>query len=81
MHLVIVEGSDASISAALRAKAGSPSICVTLLVADSFPNFNISGLPFFLTGDVPDWRTLAHRTIEEQVKVNDRMRKNCACPT
>jgi hypothetical protein len=80
-YMVIIGGSDAGISVALRAKECSPSIRITLLVADSFPNFSISGLPFFLSGEVPDWRTLAHGTIEEQVKANDRMRKNCACPT
>lgn len=65
MHLVIIGGSDAGISAALRAKECNPSVEVTVLVADSFPNFSICGLPFFLSGEVPDWRTLAHRTIEE----------------
>jgi len=65
MHLVIIGGSDAGISAALRAKEFNPSLEVTVLVADSFPNFSICGLPFLLSGEVPDWRTLAHRTIEE----------------
>jgi NADPH-dependent 2,4-dienoyl-CoA reductase/sulfur reductase-like enzyme len=31
-------------------------------VADAFPNFSICGLPYYLSGDVPDWRSLAHRT-------------------
>jgi len=65
MHLVIIGGSDAGISAALRAKECNPSVEVTVLVADRFPNFSICGLPFYLSGEVPDWRTLAHRTIEE----------------
>jgi NADPH-dependent 2,4-dienoyl-CoA reductase/sulfur reductase-like enzyme len=26
------------------------------------PNFSICGLPYDLSGDVPDWRDLAHRT-------------------
>jgi NADPH-dependent 2,4-dienoyl-CoA reductase/sulfur reductase-like enzyme len=33
-----------------------------LLVADAYPNFSICGLPYYLSGDVPDWRDLAHRT-------------------
>jgi NADPH-dependent 2,4-dienoyl-CoA reductase/sulfur reductase-like enzyme len=33
-----------------------------LLVADGYPNFSICGLPYYLSGDVPDWRDLAHRT-------------------
>jgi NADPH-dependent 2,4-dienoyl-CoA reductase/sulfur reductase-like enzyme len=26
------------------------------------PTFSICGLPYHLSGDVPDWRSLAHRT-------------------
>jgi NADPH-dependent 2,4-dienoyl-CoA reductase/sulfur reductase-like enzyme len=29
------------------------------------PNYSICGLPFYLSGEVRDWRALAHRTIEE----------------
>jgi hypothetical protein len=39
-----------------------PSVEVSLLVADAYPNFSICGLPYYLSGDVPDWRDLAHRT-------------------
>ena len=38
---------------------------VSVLVADGFANFSICGLPYFLSGDVPDWRDLAHRTTAE----------------
>jgi NADPH-dependent 2,4-dienoyl-CoA reductase/sulfur reductase-like enzyme len=38
---------------------------VTVLLADRYPNFSICGLPYFLSGDVPDWHALAHRTIGE----------------
>src|SRR5215218_10646045 len=31
-------------------------------IADAFPYYSICGLPYFLSGDVPDWRDLAHRT-------------------
>jgi NADPH-dependent 2,4-dienoyl-CoA reductase/sulfur reductase-like enzyme len=65
MHPAIIGGSDAGISAALWAKECNPSVEVTVLVADSFLNFSICGLPFLLSGEVPDWRPLAHRTIEE----------------
>jgi hypothetical protein len=64
-HLLIVAGSDAGISAALRAREVDPSIDVTLVVADSFPNYSICGLPFYLSGEVADWRDLAHRTRAE----------------
>jgi NADPH-dependent 2,4-dienoyl-CoA reductase/sulfur reductase-like enzyme len=39
-----------------------PSVEVSLLVADAYPNFSICGLPYYLSGDVGDWRSLAHRT-------------------
>jgi NADPH-dependent 2,4-dienoyl-CoA reductase/sulfur reductase-like enzyme len=38
---------------------------VTVLLADRYPNFSICGLPYFLSGDVPDWHALAHRTTHE----------------
>lgn len=62
---VIIGGSDAAISAGLRTKELDPKCAVTIVVADRFPNYSICGLPFYLSGEVPDWRALAHRTIEE----------------
>jgi len=64
-RLVIIGGSDAGISAALRAKELNPAVQVTMIVADAFPNYSICGLPFYLSGEVPDWHRLAHRTEEE----------------
>ncbi len=64
-RLLIIGGSDAGISAALRAREVAPALRVTVVVADAFPNYSICGLPFYLSGEVPDWRTLAHRTSEE----------------
>ena len=62
MHLLIIGGSDAGISAALRAQELKPGAEITVLVADDYPNFSICGLPYFLSGETPDWRALAHRT-------------------
>ena len=62
MHLLIIGGSDAGISAALRAQELRPGAEITVLVADDYPNFSICGLPYFLSGETPDWRALAHRT-------------------
>lgn len=45
MHLVAIGGSDAGISAALRARELDPSSEVTVVVADAFPNFSICGIP------------------------------------
>jgi len=76
MHLVIIGGSDAGISAALRAKECNPSVEVTVLVAHSFPNFSICGLLFLLSGEVQDWRTLAHRTIQKIEREGIHIRLN-----
>jgi len=64
-QLVIIGGSDAGISAALRAREIDPSIAVTVVVADAYPNYSICGLPFYLSGETPDWHMLAHRTADE----------------
>jgi NADPH-dependent 2,4-dienoyl-CoA reductase/sulfur reductase-like enzyme len=62
MRLLVIGGSDAGIEAARRARELDPSVEVTVVVADAFPNFSICGLPYYLSGDVADWRALAHRT-------------------
>ena len=64
-HLLIIGGSDAGISAALRAREVNPALEMTVVVADRFPNYSICGLPFYLSGEVLDWRDLAHRTAED----------------
>ena len=40
-----------------------------MLLADRYPNFSICGLPYFLSGEVPDWRLLAHRSINELERI------------
>jgi len=62
MHLLIIGGSDAGISAALRSHELDPGAEVTIAVADDYPNFSICGLPYYLRRETPDWRDLAHRT-------------------
>ena len=64
-HFLIVGGSDAGISAALRAREVNPAWEVTVVVADRYPNYSICGLPFWLGGEIPDWRDLAHRKAED----------------
>jgi hypothetical protein len=54
-----------TISAALRARELDTSVQVTMIVEGAFPNYNIRGLPFYLSGEVPDYHQLAHRTYEE----------------
>ncbi|MBF0527968.1 MAG: FAD-dependent oxidoreductase [Deltaproteobacteria bacterium] len=72
-HIVIIGGSDAGISAALRARELDPVTKVTVVVADRYPNFSICGLPFYLSGEVDDWRTLAHRTTVDIEKKGIRL--------
>ncbi len=62
MHLIAVGGSDAGISAALRARELDPSVEVTVVVADAYPNFSICGIPYYVSGEVSHWHNLAHRT-------------------
>src|SRR5260221_14421135 len=62
MHLVMIGGSDAGISAALRARELDPSADVTVVVADAYPNFSICGIPYYFSGEGTHWRNLAHRT-------------------
>jgi NADPH-dependent 2,4-dienoyl-CoA reductase/sulfur reductase-like enzyme len=62
MHLVMIGGSDAGISAALRAREIDPGAEVSVVVADAYPNFSICGIPYYVSGEVTHWRKLAHRT-------------------
>jgi NADPH-dependent 2,4-dienoyl-CoA reductase/sulfur reductase-like enzyme len=62
MHLVAIGGSDAGISAALRARELDRAAEVTVVVADAYPNFSICGIPYYVSGEVRRWQNLAHRT-------------------
>jgi NADPH-dependent 2,4-dienoyl-CoA reductase/sulfur reductase-like enzyme len=61
-RLLVIGGSDAGISAALRARELDPGAEVTVLVADRYPNYSICGIPYFLSGEVASAERLAHRT-------------------
>ena len=65
MHLVMIGGSDAGISAALRARELDPAADVTVVLADAYPNFSICGIPYYVSGEVTHWRNLAHRTVAD----------------
>jgi NADPH-dependent 2,4-dienoyl-CoA reductase/sulfur reductase-like enzyme len=65
MHLVMIGGSDAGISAALRARELDSSADVTVVVADAYPNFSICGIPYYVSGEVTHWRNLAHRSVAD----------------
>ena len=65
MHMVAIGGSDAGISAALRAREIDPAAEVTVVATDAYPNFSICGIPYYVSGEVAHWRNLAHRTIAD----------------
>src|SRR6516162_7755451 len=74
MHLVMIGGSDAGISAALRARELDPAADVTVVLEDAYPNFSICGIPYYLSGEVAHWRNLAHRTIADLEAAGMRLR-------
>jgi NADPH-dependent 2,4-dienoyl-CoA reductase/sulfur reductase-like enzyme len=71
--MLIIGGSDAGISAALRIRELDARAQVTVVAANAYPNFSICGLPFFLSGEVGDWRSLAHRSAGEIEKHGIRL--------
>jgi len=74
MHIVAIGGSDAGISAALRARELDPSVDVTVVVADAYPNYSICGIPYYFAGDVQPWQSLAHRTHADLEATGMRLR-------
>jgi NADPH-dependent 2,4-dienoyl-CoA reductase/sulfur reductase-like enzyme len=74
MHIVAVGGSDAGISAALRAREVDPGAEVTVVAADAYPNFSICGIPYYVSGEVTHWRNLAHRTMADLEAAGMRLR-------
>ena len=74
MHLVMIGGSDAGISAALRARELDPAADVTVVLEDAYPNFSICGIPYYVSGEVTHWRNLAHRTVADLEATGMRLR-------
>ncbi len=62
MKVVIVGGSDAGVSAALRIKELEPSFDVLIVTKDHYPNFSVCGLPYLHSGEIKDFTSLFHRT-------------------
>ncbi|MFH8251519.1 FAD-dependent oxidoreductase [Microbacterium sp. B2969] len=76
MHLVAIGGSDAGISAALRARELDSSADVTVVVADAYPNYSICGIPYYFSGDVSPWQSLAHRSHADLEATGMQLRLN-----
>ena len=76
LNLLIIGGSDAGISAALRAKELEPNTKVTIILADAYPNFSICGIPFYISKEVSHWKNLAHRTAQDIEALGIELRMN-----
>ncbi|WP_329258492.1 FAD-dependent oxidoreductase [Streptomyces sp. NBC_01478] len=75
-RIVAIGGSDAGISAALRARELDPDSEVTVVVADAYPNFSICGIPYYVSGEVDHWSSLAHRTLADLKATGMEVRTN-----
>jgi NADPH-dependent 2,4-dienoyl-CoA reductase/sulfur reductase-like enzyme len=73
MQVAVVGGSDAGISAALRARELDPDSEVTVVVADAYPNYSICGIPYHVSGEVGRWSDLAHRSIADLEAIGIRL--------
>ncbi len=62
---VIIGGSDVGIITGLRIRELDKNSNVTIVSNNSFPNFSICGLPFYLGGEVKHYKNLAHRTAND----------------
>ena len=69
MRIIIIGGSDAGISGALRIRELNHAAKITILLKDEFPNWSVCGLPYYLSGETPDWHSLAHRTEFEGIEI------------
>src|SRR5437660_3029033 len=74
MHLVMIGGSDAGISAALRARELDPGAGRPVGPEGGYPNFSICGIPYYVSGEVTHWRNLAHRTLADLEAAGMRLR-------
>ena len=77
-RLVVVGGSDAGIAAGMRAHQLDRALAPLVVVADAYPNFSICGLPFYLSGETPDWRDLAHHSRDDLEAAGLQLRLNHA---
>jgi NADPH-dependent 2,4-dienoyl-CoA reductase/sulfur reductase-like enzyme len=64
-RLFIIGGSDAGISAALRARELAPEWQVAAALGDRYPNFSICGIPYFLSKEVGAIDRLSHRKADD----------------
>lgn len=63
--ILIIGGSDAGISAGLRARELDKNVRISVILADEYPNLSICGIPYAVGREVENWQSLAHRTITD----------------
>jgi NADPH-dependent 2,4-dienoyl-CoA reductase/sulfur reductase-like enzyme len=76
MKLLVIGGSDAGISAALRAREMDQSVATMVILRDAYPNYSICGIPFLISGETADWRSLAHRSLAEIQETGIKIKEN-----
>ena len=64
-RIVIVGGKRRRHQCRAACPGARPTSPVDVIVADTYPNFSICGIPYYISGDVADWRRLAHRSITD----------------
>jgi NADPH-dependent 2,4-dienoyl-CoA reductase/sulfur reductase-like enzyme len=72
-RILIIGGSEAGISAALRAREVYPIVGITMVTADKYPTSTICRLPVLLGGEAVEWGAIAHRSGEEIEKMGIRL--------
>ncbi len=64
-RVIVVGGSDGGVMAALWAKITNPEVSVEMIVRDAFVNYSVCGAPFYLGGEVREFSSLAHRSLDD----------------
>ena len=77
MRIVAIGGSDAGVSAALRVRELDDDAQVTVVLADSYPNFSICGIPCYVSGDGRPRRCETLRV--GRMRIAGRCRDPCPC--
>jgi len=64
-RLVVVGGGAAGMSAASAARRTDPELEITVLESGPFPSYGVCGIPYYLSGVVPDAQSLVSYPAEE----------------
>jgi NADPH-dependent 2,4-dienoyl-CoA reductase/sulfur reductase-like enzyme len=74
-RLVVIGGSDAGVEAALAARRVDAHLEIEILLEDRYLNYSICGLPYLVSGEVPGWQRLAHRSSDEIESLGIQVRR------